>query len=319
MEYGDEESCEILGGEIKPRVCVVDASNYVGFWIVKGLLRRGYAVQAAIQLHAGAGAGEKEIVKQIRAMDEVEESLVVFEVDVLDYHSILSAIKGCSGLFCSLDSSQGYEYDHHVDDNIRGVINVMEACAQTFSIHRIIFSSSLTAAIWRSEENMASDIDERSWSDPDFCRKMKLKYALAKTLSEQTAWALAMDRTLSMVSINAGLVLGPAITQQNSRLTMSYLKGAAEMYEKGVLAYVDVNFLVDAHIHAFEDPSATGRYLCYNRVVNNEEEVSKLVQGLSPLISLPSSPRYESQGKDHEVFPERLKKNKLTKLIASAA
>ncbi|GAB2291523.1 hypothetical protein Dimus_025776 [Dionaea muscipula] len=297
-------------GVEKPTVCVLDASNYVGFWILKGLLRRGYAVHAALQLH-----GEKEILKEIREMEKVEEGLQVFEVDVLDYHSILAAIKGCSGLFCSLDSSsQGYD-DTGVESEVRGVINVMEACAQTFSIHRIIFSSSITAAIW--QENITSHIDESSWSDPDFCRKMKLRYALAKTLSEQAAWALAMDRMLNMVSINAGLVLGPAIAQHNSPLTMSYLKGAAEMYENGVLAYVDVNFLVDAHIRAFEDPSAAGRYLCYNGVVNNEEENMKLVKGLSPLLSLP--PRYESEGKDHEVFPERLKNSKLSKLIPSAA
>lgn len=54
---------------------------------------------------------------------------------------------------------------------------------------------------------------------------IQLWYALAKTLSEQAAWALAMDRLLCMVSINAGLVLGPAVTQQNPQSTMFYLKG----------------------------------------------------------------------------------------------
>ena len=54
----------------------------------------------------------------------------------------------------------------------------------------------------------------------------QLWYALAKTLSEQAAWALAMDRMLNMVSINAGLVLGPAVAQKNPRVTMSYLQGA---------------------------------------------------------------------------------------------
>lgn len=44
---------------------------------------------------------------------------------------------------------------------------------------------------------------------------MQLWYALAKTLSEQAAWALAVDRMLNMVSINAGLVLGPAVALQN--------------------------------------------------------------------------------------------------------
>lgn len=33
----------------KPAVCVLDASTYVGFWILKGLLSRGYTVHAAVQ------------------------------------------------------------------------------------------------------------------------------------------------------------------------------------------------------------------------------------------------------------------------------
>lgn len=53
----------------------------------------------------------------------------------------------------------------------------------------------------------------------------QLWYGLAKTLSEKAAWALAMDRMLDMVSINPGLVIGPAVAQQNSQVTMSYLQG----------------------------------------------------------------------------------------------
>lgn len=53
----------------------------------------------------------------------------------------------------------------------------------------------------------------------------QLWYALSKTQSEQAAWALAMDRMLNMVSINAGLVVGPGVAQQNPLSTMSYLNG----------------------------------------------------------------------------------------------
>ena len=59
------------------------------------------------------------------------------------------------------------------------------------------------------------------------------------------------------------------------------------MYENGVLAYVDVNFLVDVHIRAFQDSSTCGRYFCFNQTVHTEEEAVKLTQSLSPLISLP--------------------------------
>ncbi|KAA8535401.1 hypothetical protein F0562_030444 [Nyssa sinensis] len=304
---------EAKGGNInqeKPTVCVLDASTYVGFWILKGLLDRGYTVHAAVRKN-----GETELVKKIRDMQRIEERVVVFTVDMLDYHSILEAMKGCCALFCCLDSSDGYD-DKMVDLEVRGAINVVEACAQTQSIEKIVFSSSLTAAIWRENICTQKDVDERSWSNQDFCRKLKLWYALAKMLSEQAAWALAMDRMLDMVSINAGLVLGPAVVQQNPAVTKSYLRGADKMYENGVLAFVDVNFLADVHIRAYEDRSTCGRYFCFNQIVNADEEVVKLAESLSPLIPTPS--RYEFQGSE-EVHAERLRNKKLNKLVEGTA
>ncbi|XP_057514189.1 cinnamoyl-CoA reductase-like SNL6 isoform X2 [Actinidia eriantha] len=292
----------------KLTVCVLDASTYVGFWVLKGLLSKGYPVHAAIQKN------ETEIVKKIRDMEGIEEKLVVSTVDVLDYHSILEAVKGCCALFCCLDSQDGYD-DKIVEMEVRGAINVVEACAQTESMEKIVFNSSLTAAIWRENICSQKDVDERSWSDQEFCRKKKLWYALAKTLSEQAAWALAMDRTLNMVSINAGLVLGPAVAKKNPGMTMSYLQGAAQMYENGVLAIVDVNFVADVNVRAFEDGSTCGRYFCFDQIVNTEQEAVKLAESLSPLISLP--PRYECHGS--EVYAERLRNKKLNKLVEDTA
>lgn len=291
-------------------VCVLDASTYVGFWVLKGLLNRGYAVHAALQINHG----DTEIVKKIREMEKEEERLVVFSVDVLAYRSILVALKGCCAVVCSLESLDGYD-DEVVDLEVRGAINVVEACAQTDGVHKIVFTSSLAAGIWKENIGAEKDVDEKCWSDQQFCRKMKLWYALAKTLSEKAAWALAMDRMLNMVSINAGLVIGPGVAQQNSQATLSYLKGAAQMYENGVLAYVNADFLVDVHVRALEDSSTCGRYFCFNQIVNTDEAAFKLAQSLSPLISFPQ--RYESQGS--EVYAERLKTKKLNKLVEGMA
>lgn len=112
----------------------------------------------------------------------------------------------------------------------------------------------------------------------------QLWHALSKTLAEKTAWALAMDRGVSMVSINAGLLISP-----NLCINTPYLKGAAEMYEDGVFVTVDVNFLVDAHICVFEDISTYGRYLCFNHVINQNEDAIKLAQ----MLTSENSPPFE--------------------------
>lgn len=64
--------------------------------------------------------------------------------------------------------------EKNADLEVRGAINVVEACAQTESTDKIVFSSSLTAAIWKDDISSQEDVDERSWSDPEFCRKLKV-------------------------------------------------------------------------------------------------------------------------------------------------
>lgn len=42
-------------------------------------------------------------------MEKEEERLSVFTVDIMDYHTILLALKDCSALFCCLDSPDAYD------------------------------------------------------------------------------------------------------------------------------------------------------------------------------------------------------------------
>lgn len=161
---------------------------------------------------------------------------------------------------------------------VRATHNALEACAQTITIDKVVFTSSATAVIWK-ENRKAVGVDESNWSDVNFCRKFKLWHALGKTLAEKTAWALAMDRGLAMVSINSGLV-----TSVNSDLVVTnpYLKGAAEMYKDGVFVTVDSEFLADAHVCVYEDVSSFGRYLCFDNLISRPEDAVKFAQMLTP-------------------------------------
>ena len=135
-------------------------------------------------------------------MEATEERLVVYDVDVLDYQSILVSLKTSNAVFCLLESPEGYDVsdfinhrlnmflcrfrvlfqiqcetllqEKEVDLEVRGAINVVEACGRTESIEKIVFSSSLTASIWRDNIGTQKDVDEKCWSDQDFCRNKKV-------------------------------------------------------------------------------------------------------------------------------------------------
>lgn len=110
-----------------------------------------------------------------------------------------------------------------------------------------------------------------------------------------------------MVSMNVGLVMSSDLS-----ITNPYLKGAAEMYEDGVLVTVDVNFLVDAHICVFEDISSYGRYICFNNIITQSEDAVNLARKLTP--SAPAS-LPQSKDQDLRIIQERISNKKLNKLM----
>lgn len=62
-----------------------------------------------------------------------------------------------------------------VEVEIRAAHNVLEACAQTETIDKVVFTSSATAVVWRDDlKSMESDLEERHWSNVNLCRKFKV-------------------------------------------------------------------------------------------------------------------------------------------------
>ncbi|XP_059625087.1 cinnamoyl-CoA reductase-like SNL6 [Cornus florida] len=290
------------GSSKNTTVCVMDASGHLGSTLVQRLLQRGYTVHASVQNHGG--------LKCFEGVGCDNKKLRVFHLDPLDYHSIMDALKGCCGLFYSFEPpSDQPNYDEFMAEvEVRAAHNVLEACAQTDTIDKVVFTSSVTAVVWKGDRNtLQSDVDEKCWSDINFCKKSKLWHGLSKTLAEKTAWALAMDRGVNMVSINCGLLMGrPDLT-----ITDPYLKGAAEMYEDGVFVTMDLRFMVDAHICVFEDVSSYGRYLCFDHVINCHKDALELAHMLLPPTT--SSPAHSLA--DSKVYQQRISNKKLNKLM----
>ena len=62
-----------------------------------------------------------------------------------------------------------------VEVEVRAAQNVLEACAQTVTMERVVFTSSVTAVVWKDDDHKPVDaFDERNWSDLNLCRKRKV-------------------------------------------------------------------------------------------------------------------------------------------------
>ena len=63
-----------------------------------------------------------------------------------------------------------------IDNEVRGVLNVVEACANTPSVTKLVLTSCLSTILWDRENysETGAILDEKNWTDLDFCRKQKV-------------------------------------------------------------------------------------------------------------------------------------------------
>jgi cinnamoyl-CoA reductase len=90
-------------------------------------------------------------------------------------------------------------------------------------------------------------------------------------MAEITATEEAAKRGLELAvvvpSMTMGPMLQPALNFSSSHVAR-YLAGAKPTYPNAVAAYTDVRDVARAHVLAYEQPDARGRYLCIGAVLH---------------------------------------------------
>lgn len=85
------------------------------------------------------------------------------------------------------------------------------------------------------------------------------------------------------------------------------------MFVNGLLATVDVSKLAEAHVSVFEamNKTAFGRYICFDQVIEREEEAEKLASEIG-------LPPHKISGNSFDFIPTRfdLSNKKLSNLMS---
>ncbi|KAL3622545.1 hypothetical protein CASFOL_033956 [Castilleja foliolosa] len=290
-------------------VCVTGASGYIASWLVKLLLHRGYFVKGTVR-----NLSDPKKVEHLLALEGADESLKLFEANLVDEGSFDSVVDGCEAVFHTASPVFLKAEDPQtelIDPAVKGTINVLRSCKKVSSIKRVVITSSIASVMFNSNPLKPDVVVDETWvSDPKFCQENKEYYALSKTLAEKAAWKFAEENGLDLVTIHPGYVLGPLL-QPTLNLTsegiVSLIKEGKRLIRNGM--YVDVRDVALAHILAIEEPSASGRYILIGRVTYSNEDLyilNKIFPSLELKLNL-NGTEDESMSPPNKVSQERAK------------
>lgn len=255
-----------IDGATTSNVCVTGASGFIGSWLVKRLLERGYAVKATVR-----DPDNKEKVKHLLGLPNASTRLSLWKADLDEEGSFDDAIDGCVGVFHVATSMNFYiakdPENDFIKPTINGVLNVLRSCVKGKTVKRIVYTS--TIGSMQIQPQPPSEYNESLWTDVEFCRAKKIfawMYLVAKTEAEAAAWKFSEENGIDLVTVHPASVIGTSISPNSSTSTaiaLALLMKNEVLYEilnQG--SAVSVEDACDAHIFLLEHQQAKGRYIC---------------------------------------------------------
>jgi nucleoside-diphosphate-sugar epimerase len=271
---------------MKERALVTGGSGFVGGHVVALLLQEGHAVHTTVRSRANAAKmeGLNELARRYPGQ------LQIFEADLLDQQAFDAPMLGCDWVFHVASPFLMPEQIRDgqtqvIEPALRGTRNVLAAVDRTQSVSRVVLTSTVGAIfgdyidVRQMKDGVLSEAYFNTSSTPQ-----TNPYHYSKVMAEREAWRICAEQTRwTMVSINPGLILGPALTAASESgslfLLDELLKG---LFFYGApdfsFTYVDVRDVALAHLRAAQRPQASGRYVLAERQMLSFLDMARLIK-----------------------------------------
>ncbi|GER46443.1 NAD(P)-binding Rossmann-fold superfamily protein [Striga asiatica] len=278
------------------RVCVTGGTGFLGSWMVKTLLQRGYHVNTTARLHP---EGKRDIT-YLTSLPGASDRLRIFSADLDRPEAFAAAIDGCAGVFhvaTPLDFEEKEPEEVKIRRVTSGTRAILQACVDAGTVRRVVYTSTIGTAVFNGGvfSGDGGPVDEGSWSDLEFLRAVKpfgAAYMATKTVTEKLALEFGEKNGLDVVTVLPSWIHGPFICPRcpdSVQISMALILGDEKYYERLVNTWlVHVDDVVRAHIHLFEYPNAKGRYIC-SATNTNIHQLHQFLAVTYPQLKLPTA------------------------------
>eukprot|EP00927_Polykrikos_kofoidii_P063930 TRINITY_DN5884_c0_g1_i7.p1 TRINITY_DN5884_c0_g1~~TRINITY_DN5884_c0_g1_i7.p1 ORF type:complete len:374 (+),score=53.33 TRINITY_DN5884_c0_g1_i7:95-1123(+) len=298
-------------------VLVVGATGFIGSYITRTLLRKGYLVRGTCTDPASA-----EWLYGLH--DNAKENLKLFPLTLradqqLDANTIDPLVEGCAGVFMS----SGYEAQDPttIDFMVNAGLSVLNSAQRVMAAApgsqvTVVLTSSTgsTNPPGAPADLIKSEIT--SWSDPEFQKANGRFSPCAKTTMDLTALQFVgrdkhnevIDPAAAAVAprlciMNPSLILGPQLKPGKEILGyglpwfagIASGRAMAEKIPNDSMSIIHVDDLAALHVACMEQATASGRYFGVNRSWC-WEDIMLSVQRAFPSYQLPPKD-FEGKGK----------------------
>uniref|UniRef100_A0ACD5Y0J3 Uncharacterized protein n=1 Tax=Avena sativa TaxID=4498 RepID=A0ACD5Y0J3_AVESA len=238
-----------------PLVCVTGGGGFIGSWLVRLLLSRGYAVHATVR---DPGHPKNAFLMQLEG---APANLRLIKADMLDYDTVATAFAGCEGVFHVATPVPERIVDPQkemIEPAVKGTMNVLKA-SLAMKVHKLILVSSVGACIFNPDWPQDMTKDESCWSNKEFCKENENWYSLAKTEAEEIALDFGEKNGLHVNTICPALVIGPMLQHvainTTSKVLIYIIKGGPDMINNKFFPMVDVRDVAEALLLLYDKDS----------------------------------------------------------------
>ncbi|KAI0368231.1 NAD(P)-binding protein [Pilatotrama ljubarskyi] len=261
-------------------VLVTGANGYLGLWIVRALLERGYSVRATVRGASAARTVTEVVERRLPAQSKNIKCVLV--PDIALQGAFDDAVRDVDAIIHTASPVKFDEEDPeaYIKPAVDGTLSILRsALRHGRNVKRVVITSSIAAVM--STFAPPGVYSEEHWNE-DAVRTVReqgrnapgdIKYIASKALSEKAAWDFMNEHkdqaSFDLCTILPSWTMGPPSDDPESPSAMSWAPGylysqvfaqpPPRTRDYPYFNYVDVHDAVELHVRALEVPAAGGQ------------------------------------------------------------